>query len=112
MNLAKINPTLKKTTQISLFETTTKEADYMSIIANNYAIGGDKVSFVVKFGVLNLESSNAFDKFQILLRHEVVLTKDEIADWGTDDTIIFGKIAEKLGIEIVEIIEEDLTPKY
>lgn len=112
MNLAKINPAVQKTFQISPFETTTEEADYMSISANQYVIGGDKVSFVVRFGTYNSEAQNNVDKFKILLRHQVVLTKDEIADWGTDDSVIFEKIATKLGTSIVEIVEDDIHKTY
>jgi hypothetical protein len=112
MNLAKINPAVQKTFQISPFETTTEQADYMSVSANQYIIGGDKVSFGVRFGTYNSEAEHRVDKFKNLLRHEVVLTKDEIADWGTDDTIIFEKIAEKLGTSIVEIIEDDIHQTY
>lgn len=112
MNLAKINPAVQKSFQISPFETTTEEADYMSVSANHYVIGGDKVSFGVRFGTYDSEAEHNVDKFKILLRHEVVLTKDEIADWGTDDSVIFEKIATKLGTSIVEIIEEDIHQTY
>lgn len=108
MNLAKINPAVTKTFQISPFETTTEQADYMSVSANQYIIGGDKVSFGVRFGTYNSEAEHAVDKFKILLRHEVILTKAEISDWGTDDSVIFQKIATKLGTSIVEIIDEDI----
>lgn len=108
MNLAKINPAVKKMFQISPFETKTEEADYMSLSANHYVIGGDKVIFEVRFGVLNLELPESVDKFKVLLRHNVVLTKNEIEDWGTDDSVIFQKIATKLGTSIVEIITENI----
>lgn len=108
MNLAKINPTVKKTFQISPFETKIEEAEYMFILANQYLIGGKQVTFEVRFGVLNLEAKDNADKFKVLMRESVTLTKDEISDWGTDDSVIFEKIATKLGTSVVEIIDGNI----
>lgn len=108
MNLAKIKPTVKKVFQVTPFETKIEEADHMAIIANRYAIGGKEASFEIKFGNYDSKAELAADKFKVLLRHEVVLSKEEIADWGTDDSVLFEKIAKKLGTSIVKIIDEDI----
>ena len=108
MNLAKIKPAVKKTFQVSPFETKVEEADHMAIAANRYVIGGKEGRFEIRFGNYDPKAVNAVDKFKVLLRHEVVLSKEELADWGTDDSILFEKIAKKLGTSVVNIVEDDI----
>ena len=113
MLVATINPPAKKVTQVSPFSTTDLTANQMVVKCTNLVIGGaagsnsDRVQFDVRFGTVEYEKkpdgSNGNALFNILIIHGITLTQAELANWGTDDTIIFNVIAQKLGFSIVSI---------
>ena len=85
-------------------------AEYMIVNAKDYVIGGTYVNFEVKFGNIITESEK--ERFDIVLRHNVGMTTEELSTWGTDDSILLDLIAVKLGITITEKVLKDLHYTY
>jgi hypothetical protein len=50
----------------------------------------------------NPDGTNGNAVFNTLLIHSTSFTQQELANWGTDDTIIFTLIAQQLGVTIVK----------
>lgn len=79
----------------------------------DFVIGGslnsptDSIKFSLKFGnlsnIMNPDGSVGRRKLDEVVFTSVTLTQQDCADWGTDDSIIFNKIAQKLGFNIVSI---------
>jgi hypothetical protein len=113
MLVAKINPPAKKIVQATPFTSTELTADQMIVKCTQLVIGGaagsnsDSIKFEVRFGKVeyekNPDGSNGNAIFNILLMHQPTLTQQELATWGTDDTVIFTLIAQKLGINIISL---------
>lgn len=111
MLVAKINPPAKKIFQKSPFEQFEIPANYMIAKCTQLVIGGqsgnpnEEVTFNVKFGEIKIEKNpDGTDKpplFDVIMHARVVFTQDELSDWGTDDTIVYSKIANKLGFNII-----------
>lgn len=111
MLVAKVNPPAKKIMQQNPFQQTEITAEYMVAKCIQLVIGGaqgslnDEIQFQVKFGNLkyeqNPDGTNKPPILDILLNTRVVFTQSELSDWGTDDTIVYNKIANKLGFNII-----------
>jgi hypothetical protein len=43
--------------------------------------------------------------FKLMVHHNLRFTHSELADWGTDDSFIYYKIAERLGFQITSLTE-------
>lgn len=111
MLVAKINPPAKKIYQKTPFVQQEVFADYMIAKCTQLVIGGipgspnNEIVFNVKFGEIKIEKNpDGTDKpplFDVLMHARVAFTQDELSDWGTDDTVIYTKIANKLGFNII-----------
>lgn len=113
MLVAKINPTASFVKQENPFTTTTVNADSMIVLARPYQLGANEVNFEVVFGNVTpateaVEASEGVPAqeakpahFQQVASHMVVLTKDELANWGTDDAEAMNAVAAKLGASVV-----------
>ena len=106
MLLGKLAKPAKKVYQDGAFNSTIATAEYLNITASKYVIGEDKSHFDVRFGNIIIE--NEKERFDILLREEVVMTTNELASWGTDDSVVLDLIAEKIGTTIVEKVIKDV----
>ena len=118
MLVAKVNPPAKKILQVNPFQQTEITAEYMIAKCTKLVIGGsqgslnDEIEFQVKFGNLkyeqNPDGSNKPPMLDVVLNTKVTFSQTELSDWGTDDTIVYGKIANKLGcnIESTQIISD------
>lgn len=121
MLVARVNPPAKKLFQTSPFNTVEVEADLMIAKCSNLVVGAmsgsmnDEIVFQVRFGKIKYEknpdgtdSNPIFDNVVIT---RVSFTQEEMADWGTDDSIVYEKIAQKLGFNVVgtEIINVRFT---
>ncbi len=112
MLLAKINPPAKTTRQDGPFgEVKTINGDYMKIFAEKYELGADKCRFVALFGYLVPSGIDKF-QFETIHRDSYEFTKEELENWGLDDSVIFYKVATKLNIQVVEIVEKELTNDF
>jgi len=96
MLYAQITPAAEKTTQVTPFSAITESADLMLAVARPYTLGASRVNFQVTFGNGTITDGKV-SNFQELLSSNVTLTSDELSNWGTDDSVVLGTIATKLG---------------
>jgi hypothetical protein len=112
MLLGKLSSPAVKVFQSGPFNTTTVNAEYMVVYANNYVIGSSSTTFEVRFGNVLAENENEKERFDIVLRESIKMTSDELSTWGTDDSVVLDLIAIKLGNSITEKITKDFHPTY
>lgn len=110
MLLGKLSTQATKVYQNGAFNTTTATADYLNVSTEKYVIGASEVSFELRFG--NIITENEEERFDILLRDKLTMTSEELATWGTDDSVLLDLIAQKLGNTITEKIVKDLHHTY
>jgi len=111
MLVATINPPAKKVVQSTPFTTDEFTASQMIAKCTKLVIGGDssngnnKIEFDVRFGNVYYETkpdgTQGRPMFQILVHYNTQFTQAELSDWGTDDSIVYEKIATKLGFQVV-----------
>lgn len=117
MLLAKINPAATFTSQNGPFaQPTIITAEYFTALARPYVAGATQTNFEVMFGnytpaVEGVEASEGVDavqaqaaSFQNVQSSQVVLSAEELASWGTDDSVLLEAIASKLGTSVVETV--------
>jgi len=111
MLLAKISPAAKQIVQTSPFESSEVTAEYMSALARPYALGASKVNFEVVFGNLvespKPGSEETSQQFVRVTSSQVELVGEELASWGTDDSVVLDAIAAKLGTSVVSTLVVD-----
>lgn len=112
MLVAKITPAASFAKQENPFTVTTISADTMSVLARPYVLGSKEVNFEVLFGNVvaateAVEASEGVDaveasptKFVVVASEFLVLSQEDLQDWGTDDLVVFNSIAAKFGITI------------
>lgn len=110
MLLGKLSTKATKVYQNGAFNTTIATADYLNVSTQKYVIGDSKVSFELRFG--NIVTENNEERFDVLIRENLKMTSEELATWGTDDSILLDLIAAKLGTTITEKINKDLHHTY
>ena len=118
MLVAKINPPAKKFFQVNPFEKTEITGEYMIAKCSQLVIGAlagsqdDEIRFEVRFGNIkyekNPDGTNGNPMLDTVVVSRATFTADEMSDWGTDDTIVYQKIADKMGFNIVETIEMNM----
>jgi len=111
MLVATINPPAKKVVQSTPFSSTELTANQMIVKCTQLVIGGaagsnsDITRFEARFGNVvyeqNPDGTNGNAIFNTLVIHSTSFTQQELANWGTDDTIIFTLIAQQLGISVI-----------
>ena len=111
MLVAKINPPAKRIVQTTPFSQTELTGEYMLARCTQLNIDPtpntptDEIIFMVRFGSVkyyqNPDGSNGDPVFDVVISARVVFTSAELSDWGTDDTIVYQKIATKLGFSIL-----------
>lgn len=106
--LAKINPAAEVPVMTSPFQYEVKVADYITAVADQYRLGASQATFNIRYGSVTLDEAGEIKSFETLLTDRIVLEGADIADWGTDDSIVLTKICEKLGTEAVEFVEVNL----
>jgi hypothetical protein len=117
MLLAKINPAASFTSQSGPFAATeTITADYLTALARPYIAGAAQTNFEVIFGtytaaVAGVEASEGVEaqpaKFNHIQSSSVILTAEELAAWGTDDSVLLTAVASKLGTSVLSTITVD-----
>ena len=109
MLFAKIDPPAEFAQNPTPFSVEIKKADYITAAANPYKLGATEVSFNYILGNPEFNTEGKMVKFQRLGGGNIVLSGDEISDWGLDDTVVLEKICDKLGTSAVEF--EDWNPE-
>ena len=107
MLYAKISPAAQIVKQDGPFSSTVIEAEYILVNARNYVLGEGQTVFNVSFGTPSYFPNGGFQGFKTELTNSTTLTSTELANWGTDDSIIFPLIAAKQGFTIVEILDSE-----
>lgn len=115
MLVAKISPAATFTAQSGPFaQPETITADYLTAMARPYVAGAAFTNFEIQFGthtpaVQAVEASGSVAavqaqpaRFNNIQSTQVRLSAEELADWGTDDSVLLEAIADKLGTEVVE----------
>lgn len=112
MLVAKINPPAKRVIQTSPFTSQEFFGEYMVVRCDRLVIGAvastfnDAIEFEVKFGNIkyeqNLDGTQGQPLFDKVTHTKVNFNHQELSDWGTDDTVVYQKIADKLGFSILE----------
>lgn len=110
MLVAKVTPLAKKIYQTNPFTQAELTADSMVAKCTQLNISptpnsvNDEIVFSVRFGNIkyykNPDGSNANPMLDVVIACQVKFTQSELSDWGTDDTIVYTKIAQKLGFTI------------
>jgi len=107
MLLAKISPSAVIVSQTSPFEHTETAASYMTAVANQYILDGESTNFNVLFGNLSApvpDEEPQPQPFVLLYSYPLVLTAEQLANWGTDDSELLQIIAEQIGTTILEFL--------
>ena len=107
MIYAKINPTAKVAINNNPINPTITEMEYMTLFLRGYGIGSKKINIEVNYGnMINNIDGTPF-RFDKKFTSNVFLTDNDIATWGTDDSVLLPLIADKLGTQVIEIINLD-----
>lgn len=106
MLLGKLATPAIKVYQNGPFSTNAASADYMSVSTQRFVIGESEVSFELRFG--NIITENEKERFDIVIRENLQMASEELATWGTDDSVLLDLIAAKLGTTLTDKIEKDL----
>lgn len=101
---AKINPSAEAVKQLTPFEYETTTADYMTAVANPYALGTNSVNFIVNFGFMTFDAQNYPIEFTFVTTTSVNLSGSQLSNWGADDSVIMQELATQLGCTILQII--------
>lgn len=109
MIVAKINPPIKLAQQIDKFTYQEVTGSHMVAFAERYILGNDGANFTVVFGnMVEVPSAglegNPRTVFQRLHTETTQMSGEDIADWGTDDTVVLSKLAIKNSTNATEFI--------
>jgi len=110
MILGKLATPALKVIQNGAFGNTTVTADYMVVSTQRFVIGEDTIDLELRFG--NVITENEQERFDIVLRQNIEMTSEELATWGTDDSILLDLVALKLGTTLTEKIDKNLHHTY
>ena len=114
MLVAKINPPAKRVMQVGPFSTQEFTGDCMIARCDRLAIGtSDKIEFTIRFGNItyqkNIDGSDGRAMFDKVYQTRVEFTAAELATWGTDDSVVYDIIAQKMGFTVLSKFEVELT---
>lgn len=110
MLLGKLATPAVKVFQNGAFSSTTATAEYMVVSTQRFVIGEEKTTFEIRF--VNIVTENDENRYDIVLREVIEMTSQELATWGTDDSVLLDLIATKLGTTITEKIVKDFHHTY
>lgn len=106
MLYAKINPKASFVKQEGPFTApVTVEADYLTALARPYVPGASKTNFEVQFGTAVLNEEGVVTSVNQVSNSSLVLTAEELVNWGADDSVLLEAIAAKLGTTVESVIE-------
>jgi hypothetical protein len=108
MLYAKISPAAKLVTQDGPFKTITTSAEYVAISAMDYSLGDNPIALMVQYGEPVFQGEK-FLFFNAIIRQRLELTPEQLATWGTDDSVVFDIVAQDQNFEIVELLTTPTT---
>lgn len=105
MLYAKINPKASFLQQSGPFTApVTVEAEYLTALARPYAAGASQTNFEVQFGNAVLNEEGVVKFIQQVSNSQLVLTAQDLVNWGADDSVLLEVIAAKLGTVVESVI--------
>lgn len=107
MLYAKISPAAQIVVQDGPFKTITKSAEYVAISALDYSMGADPVTLVAQYGEPVFNNEGAFLFFSPLTRQRLQFTAEQLATWGSDDSVVFSIVGQDQGFSVLEVIDTD-----
>jgi len=107
MLYAKISPPAQITVQDGPFATKVETVEFVSITVHNYNMGDDPAIFSVYYGN-PVFYDNIYRRFDEKYQQRLTLEASDVAQWGTDDSVVFNIIGEKQGFVVEEIFDTKL----
>lgn len=104
MLIAKLKEPLEKIYQGPGITTILVSCEYMSVSVERYQMNQEQSNFYYKIGKMKFDEENNPLRFEPIIRGYVVLSAEELADWGTDDYVAIKCVADKLGIALDESV--------
>jgi hypothetical protein len=111
MLFAQISPQAEIITQINPFSSITTNCEYMGVLARPYVLGTESVNFELQFGNIVFTGMMDPTSFIYVRSSNIVLSGNQLTNWGIDDTYIIEEIAGILGISVLSYVEISL-PGY
>lgn len=111
MLVGKINPSVKFSVKDQLLvDPAVISAEWMIVTAERMPLGVYEVRFSFVLGELTQILSGDW-VFKNYYSEYLTFTKDGLSDWGTDDSIMLHKVATKIGIQVVEVLDVNLVER-
>lgn len=104
MLYAKISPPAQITVQDGPFSTKVESVEFVAISVHSYNMGDDPAIFTVLYGDPVIYD-NTYRGFNGKYQQRLTLEASDLAQWGTDDSVMFDIIGEKQGFTVEEIID-------
>ncbi len=108
MLYAKISPAAQFVKQTGPFTTETVSVDNVFITAQQYSMGTDPVVLSVTYGKPLYNSQGIFTVPESAFSKLVSISAAKLANWGTDDSVVFDVVGEEEGFTVVEIIDSSI----
>lgn len=104
MLYAKLTTPIQYVDQIDPLNPVTKQATHLTVKANQYQLGANTASFSAVFGSVQLDENDEITGFVPIFQISHQLTGTDLSGWGTDDSVIFTKIAQAKQFTIQEFV--------
>lgn len=104
MLYAKLTTPIQYVDQIDPLNPVTKQATHLTVKANQYQLGSSSASFSAVFGSVQLDQNGEITSFMPIFQISHELTGTDLSGWGTDDSVIFTKIAQAKQFTIQEFV--------
>jgi hypothetical protein len=104
MLYAKIFPAAQITVQDGPFSTKVEIVEFVTIGVQSYNMGDDPATFIVTYGNPAFYD-NIYRGFNPKYQQRLILEAADLAEWGTDDSLMFEIIGDKQGFAVVEIFD-------
>lgn len=105
MLFAKIDPIATFTQNTGPFTAPVAvQAEYLTALARPYAAGALQTNFEIAFGNIVKDAEGKAIGVTNVSTSQLTLTKEELADWGTNDDILLTIVATKLGTTVTEFV--------
>lgn len=112
MIYSKINPPVLSPVQPNPFDPPSYVSGYyMMAIIPNYELGSSRTSAMTLFGNPIFEN-DILVRWQSYYSTNVELGEEVMQNWGTNDSIVLYAIAQKMGVQIVEILDTPVSPIF
>jgi len=104
MIIAKLTEPIVRFYQTNTLTPITVSGSYLVASTQEYILGAPNSTFTYRVGNLEMDENGEAKFFKEFIRNQILLTSDELSNWGIDDTACLQAIATKLGIEVDEFL--------